>query len=749
MPLSRLFPRVRAVVLAALVAVGGPLSAQSSSPEDDELEAPEVTKLTIRGVKAVDKAELEKSISTDESGCKGLILTPFCWISKSPIFYERKYLDREEFKRDVLRIRVFYWKRGWRHTTVDTVVSPHKTGVQVTFRVTEGDPTTVRKISVGPQSPVLSERDIQRSVSLRAGRPLNLLMLDSSVVSLRNKLWERGYADAVVKVDTVLVSDESKTGDVAISIDPRWRTTVAEMRIAGNEEISERTIRNSLTMREGDLFRRSDVIQSQRNLYESGLFRHATILVPPQGDSGKIVELTVREAPLHEARAAAGFNTVDFFQVQGRFRHYNILGGARRLEVSGVIGNLFAAQLNNRFIFRDPLGNAGPEFNRPTWQASAELKQPWFQSPRNTFSVGVFAHRRQAAPVFIDRGMGASATFTRELSQRTPLSATYRFEQTRVEAGDLYFCVYYGVCDTTTVNAQRRRQQLSPLAVTGLIDRTNEAFSPTAGFRGRVELEHASGLTVSDYRYNRAMLDAATYNRIGRTSVLALHARAGIVRAIQSTGAALGFGGGQADDVLHPRKRFYAGGSQSVRGFGENQLGPRALTLPRTKVATLLGCTDVSSVTAIASCDPNAPVVDSTGKVIAARLPEGDFSPRPLGGTSVVEASVEYRFPIWRALSGAAFVDGALVGEASLREIAKGTGAITPGAGIRYKSPVGPIRVDVGFNPSRAEELTVYTSSFDAEGRERIVALDTRRIYEPPSKLLDRLTFHFSIGQAF
>lgn len=748
MPLTCPVPWARAVVLAALVAAGGPLGAQSSSPEADELEAPEVTKLTIRGVRSFDRAELEKSISTDESGCKGLILTPFCWLSKSPIFYERKYLDRDEFKRDVLRIRVFYWKRGWRHTTVDTAVSPHTTGVQVVFRITEGEPTTVRKISVGPPTPVLSERDIGRSVSLRAGRPLNLLMLDSSVVSLRNKLWERGYADAVVKVDTVVVSEEGRTGDVAISIDPRWRTTVAEMRITGNEEISESTIRNSLTLREGDLFRRSDVIQSQRNLYESGLFRHATILVPPQGDSGKIVELTVREAPLHEARAAAGFNTVDFFQVQGRFRHYNILGGARRLEVSGVIGNLFAAQLNNRFIFRDPLGNAGPQFDRPTWQASAELKQPWFQSPRNTFSVGVFAHRRQSAPVFIDRGMGASATFTRELSQRTPLSATYRFEQTRVEAGDLYFCVYFGVCDTTTVNAQRRRQQLSPLAVTGLADRTNEAFSPTAGYRGRVEFEHASGLTVSDYRYNRAMVDAATYNRIGRSSVLALHARAGIVRAIQSTGAALGFGGGQADDVLHPRKRFYAGGSQSVRGFGENQLGPRALTLPRSKLATLAGC-DASSVGTIARCDPNGFVADTAGVATGDILPERDFSPRPLGGTSVIEGSVEYRFPIWRALSGAAFVDGALVGEASLKDIARGTGAITPGAGIRYKSPVGPIRVDVGFNPSRAEELTVYTSSIDANGEERIVPLDIRRLYQPPSKLLDRLTFHFSIGQAF
>src|SRR3569623_1240213 len=86
------------------------------------------------------------------------------------------------------------------------------------------------------------------------------------------------------------------------------------------------------------------------------------------------------------------------------------------------------------------------------------------------------------------------------------------------------------------------------------------------GSLGKLELEHASAFSASDYRYNRATVDVATYMSVLRSSVLALHARAGIVRALGSTATALGVA--DAEDVLHPRKRFYAGGSQSVRGYG-------------------------------------------------------------------------------------------------------------------------------------------------------------------------------------
>ena len=742
---------LRALGAAMLLASPLPVSAQNA--KSDQLEAPEVNKLSLRGVKAFPTSELEKSISTEASHCRGLILTPICWITKSKAVYAHFFLDRKELARDVLRIRVFYWKRGYRETTVDTVVTPVAGGVGVTFRVHEGPPTLIRKIEVGPQTPVLSAKDIRGSVRVKVGKPLNLLALDSSVVNISNKLANRGYADAVVRVDSVVVYDTSHWADVSISVNPRWLARIGEIRIAGNEQVSEATIRHSLALHEGEIFKRSDVIESQRNLYESQLFRHAAIVIPPQGDSVKILEIAVREAPLREARISTGFNTADFVQVQGRFQHFNFLGGGRQLDVQGAVGNLLAGQLNGVGVFRNVLKNATAAerapFEQPTWQLSADVRQPWFQNARNTLGLGVFAHRRATPGVFIDRGEGAQASFTREIAIRAPASATYRFEFTRIEAGDLYFCVYFGVCDNGTIEAQRKPQRLSPVALTAQIDQTDQAFSPTKGMLGKFELEHASGFTASDYRYNRATADLATYMQVFRSSVLAIHGRAGIVRALGSTGTALGVS--DAQNVLHPRKRFYAGGSQSVRGYGENQLGPRALTIPYSKMVTLEGCD--GSYATIASCDPNARTVksrDASGNPTAfSTLQARDFTARPLGGTSLLEGSVELRFPIWRQIGGAAFVDGGLVGASRLRDLATGSGAVTPGAGIRYASPVGPIRVDVAYNPSIAEDLPVYTERVNPQGQSEIVRLEKPYRYEPATKFLDRITFHFSIGQAF
>jgi outer membrane protein assembly factor BamA len=240
--------------------------------------------------------------------------------------------------------------------------------------------------------------------------------------------------------------------------------------------------------------------------------------------------------------------------------------------------------------------------------------------------------------------------------------------------------------------------------------------------------------------------------------VLATHLRIGFVRP----------GQGNTDGVLHPRKRFYAGGSQSVRGFGENQLGPRILTLPHgflINAQTTSGAPCDAWSPAIRLCDPNT-ARDSTAapNQIPKLISDDEFTPSPLGGTSLVEASVEYRFPLFlKNLGGAVFIDGAAVGErvfdplrglATFKNLVSGTGAITPGFGVRYYSPVGPIRVDLGINPSRAEELAVVTE-LQRNGRLEIVPLETPRRYAAGGggsgigRILNRLTLHLSIGQAY
>ncbi len=701
----------------------------------------EVVSLRLKGVKSVDSRELLASIATSASHCIGAFLKPICSVSKSRYFYRREYLDHDELRRDVLRARIFYWKRGFRETQVDTVVSDRgRKKVAVTFDVKEGPPTTVSEITVTQAKTVLSPREVSDRTLLAKGAPLNLLKLDTTVVFLQQRVWDKGYADALVDT-TVALDSAGHTASVTITIDPRWKATISDVLIEGEKGLSERTIRKSLSFAPGQTFRRSDMLQSQRGLYESNLFRRASIEVPTQGDSTKIVVVTVEEAPPRDARLSFGFNTVDFFQFEGRYTHYNFTGGARRLEAQAAVGNLFASSLNGKGLFHDVTSNFGGDRARyfaPTFNASLNFRQPWFISRRNELAVGVFAHRRSAPGIYVDRGNGASATFTRQLLDRAPASLNYRFEITRIEAGDVYFCVNYSVCDEPTLKALRGQQRLSPFILNGNIDRANDPLEPSKGVRGTVEMEHASQFTLSDFRYNRALGNGAGYYAFGKR-ILAGHLRLGWVKASRSTKQAVG--ATSAFDILHPRKRFYAGGSRSVRGFRENQLGPRVLTIPATTLRKdTLGCPASIPIT---SCDPNSPALDDL-----------KFEPRPLGGNIVVEGSAEVRFPVMRVekLFVAAFVDGGWVSQRINPTLPRSKSAITPGVGIRYMSPVGPIRGDIGINPGRRETLPVITENI-VDGERQLVTLDRRRDYNPVRGgfrgVLDKMVLHLSIGEAF
>jgi len=114
----------------------------------------------------------------------------------------------------------------------------------------------------------------------------------------------------------------------------------------------------------------------------------------------------------------------------------------------------------------------------------------------------------------------------------------------------------------------------------------------------------------------------------------------------------------------------------------------------------------------------------------------------------VLEGSIETRFPVWRAPSGAAFLDAGIVTQKINRDLPRRRGAITPGFGVRYQSPVGPIRADIGINPGTTEMLPVVTESI-VNGQRKLVTLDKRRTYDPGKKILDRLVLHLSIGEAF
>jgi outer membrane protein assembly factor BamA len=531
------------------------------------------------------------------------------------------------------------------------------------------------------------------------------------------------------------VDEARRLADVHLTLIPNHATYIGDIVINGLDKVSRQTVLNSITLTPGELFRASDVLESQRNLFESNLFRLAAVEVPPQFDSVKQVTITVAESPLHDSEVGAGVTNIEFFQMNGKYTAYNLLGGARRLDVNTTVGNLLATQLAGRGFFYNPedviTGASAGKYLQPTWSASVDFRQPAFlHRPKNQAGFSAFAHRRSTPGIFIDRGYGGAATFTNQVRIRAPVSLSYRYEINRVDAGDVYFCINYGVCESKTIDVLRAHQRLSPLSLDGFIDRSDDPLDPTRGYQARANLEHASTMTLSDYGYTRAFADFAAYNHNGPDNAYGGHLRLGFIRN--------GLG---HDDVLHPRKLFFAGGATSVRGYATNQLGPRVLTIaPERLIAA--GC-DASDLQA---CDPSGLPLD-----------ESDFKPQPLGGTSIAEWSVEYRRSIGfrRKLWAAGFIDGAVVGSnvvsgfTSLRNLVHGRAAVTPGVGIRYKSPVGPVRIDIGYQQPRTDFLRVVTEG-TVNGEKQIVTLTGGsgfRAYQPEKTLLDRFQLHFSIGQ--
>lgn len=699
----------------------------------------------VRGVEGVNMGELQNTLATQATRCRSIFLRPFCMIWRSSLFVERHNLELAELPRDELRIRVYLWRRGWRYSTVQTEVVPEGGSVAVVFNVNQGPETLFSSVELEQTEPVLSDKQVRAARLPGTGDRVNVVDIDSARVRLLTAYGERGYADAQVRDTIILLDETSAVGRFVL--EPGKRATIGDIRIAGNEEVSEGTIREALAIREGRIFRAGEVAEAQRALFLTGMFTEALVQVPPQQDSAKTLLVTVDEAPFRMVRTGVGFNTADFVQLQTQYTHFNWLGNGRRLDVTGTVGRLFAGTLDGVFPFdqvrRAPVPGAGEDaFSRPTWQASVQILQPAFPASANSFGLGLFSHRRIEPGVVVDRGFGGTATLTRSFGRRAPLSLLYRYELNRVFANDVYFCVSYGVCDQPTIASLQGERSLSPVGLSGFVDQVDDALIRRDGYTVRLGLEHASAATLSDFHYNRADAEITwDFEIAGGTLATRLHA--GWVNPL---------GSAEGDDPLlggtqlHPTKRFYAGGARSVRGYGENQLGPRILTIGRE---ALLGTggdggSDVCTPEEIntGACDPN-PVESSR------------FTPRPVGGTRLVEAGVEYRRPLFGPFVGAIFVDGARVSDPTLDEMVQGRSAITPGFGVRYSSPIGPVRIDLGIRSAADEELTVITE-LDEGVEQRLIRLDVPKRFDPAegsggflSSVTNRLTLHLSIGESF
>lgn len=735
--------RVLGWVLLCVLAVV-PSSASS------QIARTEVGHVVFEGNESFRSDSLARAIVTRQTECRSAILSPFCALGTN-FAVQRFYLRDREIPNDTLRLRTWYYQRGFREAEVDATITMEYDGrAAVTFLVREGDPVTVASIAFeGVES--LDDDGLLDGLPLQPGDRLDLFALDATRKVLEERLANRGHARVEVLLSNWIPSGTYRA-EVTFEIDPGPAAVVGPITVIGNEQLSESTVLNTLQFQTGDVYRLDDINEARARLFGLEILRSAAVTVDLTTETDSIVPVTVRvdEGDAYRVRPGAGLTTAECFDLEARWTARNFIGGGRVLQVRGRMANILAAEFHDLLC---PLSGTG-SFAKLTGLASIDFVQPWILSTRNSFNASLFAERQSLPDIFIREAVGIEVALTRSIAPQTPLTVSYRPELTRLDAAEILFCTGLLICDPDDISVLGGANWLAPLGLSFTRSTANNILNPSSGYTLVLDVEHAAGWTGSNFRYDRLVTEATWYSRPGVSSVFAARLRGGWVGA-EPFGQLLGRSGSL--DIVHPQKRFYAGGANSVRGFAQSRLGPRVLTVDPEDLLSVGegggGCTPEALLDL--SCDANA--VDG-----------GFFLSRPTGGTRVLEGSVEARFGLGTSFEGVIFTDvGQVWGPTDGVDLA--ALEVTPGFGARYLSPIGPIRLDLGYRFRGGEHLSVVTTQvapYDPSSSDTQITVDGGLIpYVKTEQLavltplvlfgqtsawsFRRLQLHVSIGQAF
>ena len=722
----------------------------------------EVRRLDFVGNETFSDRELGDSVVTAQS-------TWWRRISRLP--GGKRCLDEAELERDELRLAIFYRKHGFYKAVIDSEIATLKgRRADVRFVIQEGPPVMLDSLAITGFASSSDSTRFLRGLELRTGRRFDRYDLAAAINVILARLRNNGYPNADVllffAVDTTVMSASLEldvvTGALAHIDTVRLHVEPSEGK---PQQISDRAIRRLVGFGEGDIYRERDLMSAQRNLYQLDAFRHVEVRLARDDasplDSVVTIDVSVIEGDMHAARVGIGFATLDCFRTQGEYTDRNFVGGGRRLELTGRISKIgvaegvrFASRLCGD-LDRDPFSD---ELN---YFAGLTFRQPTFfgLGPRTVPSFSLYSERRSEYRVYRrSTPIGGLATLTREPWPRTPVTVSYQIERGRTEAQPALFCAVFTICERADQEQLQSMKRLAIVSAAVVRDRSDNPFNPTLGTVARLELRHASPLIGStpELRFNKWIGDIARFWRVGSGNVLAARVRIG---GVLDPGLSLD----GASEFIPPQERLYAGGPNTVRGFHQNELGPVVYVVDQFATVT----------------DPE------TGDTYYRAFPESSGRPTtvPIGGNSLIVGNLEYRMrsPLFpNLLQWTIFTD---VGEVWNRDRERGIDferlKWTPGAGLRVFTFVGAIRVDVGYNPYRRPFGAAYFDATDDEtgiaplycvspgNRLRITPAGpgmpatqapgecprdaSAGGFQPPQEhgFFRRLTFNFSIGQAF
>jgi translocation and assembly module TamA len=623
-----------ALLGAAMITLGCAHRSESES-------ASEIEKLRFDGTKGLSQGKLKDGIVTTATG--------WWWP-----FAERHYYDPFTWQTDLGRISKIYEASGFFSArVVGQEAKPSGKGVELSATIDEGQPTRIESVEVRglDELPAPKRKRLIAELPLREGRVFLESQWEFAKDLIREHMRNWGYAQVEVAGQAVVHVERSVASLVIdVHVGPPCAFGAIEVRNGPMPRFPAVLIWEQvrLAIPEGSPFSDLALAEAQKRLFAMGVFLVAKVTVGP-ADPNAVVPIVadVREAPLHTLRIGAGMK-IDQIRDEARmlfdWSNSDFLGGMRKLSLHAEAGWAFIP--NVYAVARQDVA-AGAR-NGPIARVALTFEQPRFLGHpllREKSTLEVERTLEQAYDALGSRlGTGVVWRPWSSLSLYTTYNLQAYYLNGPAIASVSAAPLALG-CTSQSINCFL---WLSYLEETLTWDKRDSPLEAHNGAFVSLALQEGGGPLGGDFTYLRVLPDVRGYITLGHGKVPTLAARLRVGELIHT---------GSESAVV---TRFFAGGGVSMRGFSDRRLSPLLLAPGPTTSAT-------------------TPVTLSL----------------PIGGNGMVEGNVEVRFPLSTNLVLAAFLDfgqvtQGLLGSSDLSSVLWATGF-----GLRYRTVVGPIRVDL------------------------------------------------------
>ncbi len=446
--------------------------------------------------------------------------------------------SRQLLAGDLETLKSWYLDRGYIHFNIESTqvsLTPDRQDVYITINVTEGQQYRVRDVKLAGE--LILPKDVVKSlITLAPGDVFSRKEAVDSTKRISDRLAEIGYAFANVNIIPD-IDDKDRTVGVTLFVDPGQKVYVRRINISGNTKSKDEVIRRELRQMEGDWMSTKKIALSRTRLDRTGYFETVGVETPAVPGTPDLVDVNfnVVERPTGNLSAGLGYSDTQGALFNFSISQENFLGTGKRVSV-----NVDNSQVTKNYSFN--------------------YSNPYHTLDGITRGFSIYYRAIDAAQAQIANystdSYGANITYGFPLSEIDSSRFTVGYENSSIVLGSSL--VSQDVLDFVAENGDQ--YGYFPLTYSWIRDSRDRRILATRGGTTSFVTEVAApGGELEYYKVNLRHLQYFPVSK--RITFLAK--------------VNLGYGDAYGDTTrLPPWKKYYAGGSRTVRGYEANSLGP-------------------------------------------------------------------------------------------------------------------------------------------------------------------------------